>query len=740
MLFKRYILSFLILFISIFTFSQSKNIDSLLSLLEIQKKDTNRVNTLINAADHFKSADAPRSLLYADEALSISSALKFDRGIIKGLLRKAYALAAIGKFDESFSVLEKAKIVIDSKKHYYFNAEYYFRKALIEVSANKHHEAVLDFNEAENYYLKNNNYASAGECKITQARLNFKLFNYEEAINNCYKAIEYATKSGNKITTGSSYLTLGTVFEKQKNYGKALENYEKALEFYKQAKSNYNVSGAYLCIGNVYLYKKEYEEAKKYYQLSLDLKSGTGDKLMICSLSQNLGNVLFLLNDIEGAYSYYQKGYQIALDIENSYLISGSLNNIGTTEITLKKYDSAEVHLKKALLIAQKNEFKEWEADAFNNLSKLYFTTEKYKEAYLYKDSAVVLKDSIFNKEQIKQALDLEEKFQNNKKNAELKIQELNLTLKDKELERNKWQKIIIGGVLGLVLFFFLILFSRFRLIKKQKRIIAEQKLEVESQKDALQEKQQEILDSISYAKRLQQAILIPEETIKKRFSDCFVLYKPKDIVSGDFYWFAESNLNKIIAVADCTGHGVPGGFMSMMGYEMLQDVLLKENITTTSDALKALDIRMTESLNKSERTFRDGMDIALCAFSKHSQQLQYTGANRPLIHISNNQLKEYTPDKNTIGGDIDGYNKTYTKHLISYQPGDVFYIFTDGYADQFGGSSGKKFKYKQLKELLLQIHQEPLSVQKDKLNTAYQNWKGLLDQVDDVCIVGIKI
>ncbi len=249
-----------------------------------------------------------------------------------------------------------------------------------------------------------------------------------------------------------------------------------------------------------------------------------------------------------------------------------------------------------------------------------------------------------------------------------------------------------------------------------------------------------DITDSITYAQRIQGAILIPETELRKEFSDVFVLFKPKDIVSGDFYWFAESKYNKILAVADCTGHGVPGGFMSMLGFAMLQETLLQEDVKTTATAFAELDKKITDTLNRNDRTHRDGMDMVLCAFSKSESKLQFSCANRPLIRIRNKELKEFRADKYPIGGAIDDTAKQFHSMDVDIQKGDTFYLFTDGYADQFGGERQKKFMYKKFLETLLVISDESLYAQKKILDKTFDNWKGKLDQVDDVLVIGIRI
>jgi serine phosphatase RsbU (regulator of sigma subunit) len=293
---------------------------------------------------------------------------------------------------------------------------------------------------------------------------------------------------------------------------------------------------------------------------------------------------------------------------------------------------------------------------------------------------------------------------------------------------------------LGLTLIFGVVMFNRFRTTRRQKNLISKQQVETERQKRLIEAKNKEITDSINYAQRIQQAILPPETELKKAFTDIFVLFKPRDIVSGDFYWYEHSKTNRVIALADCTGHGVPGGFMSMLGYEMLQESVMLEEVTTTSEALRRLDRKVTTTLNKNDRSYRDGMDLALCAFSKNKMELQYSGANRPLIHISAGLSAIYKPDKHTIGGAIDDVTKEFTSHTISLAKGDMIYLFSDGYADQFGGPNGKKFMTRKFEQLLLSIAPLDCSQQKMKLETTFKEWKGTLEQVDDVCVVGIRI
>lgn len=255
-----------------------------------------------------------------------------------------------------------------------------------------------------------------------------------------------------------------------------------------------------------------------------------------------------------------------------------------------------------------------------------------------------------------------------------------------------------------------------------------------------IREKNKDITDSINYAKKIQQAILPEENKFLNYFEDSFILYKPKDIISGDFYWFTELNGYILFACADCTGHGVPGALMSMIGSNILTHIVSERNITSPADALMELDRRVRTSL-KQENEFdsKDGMDLAFCSVHKEKMILHYSGANRPLILIRNISIEEIVPDKFAIGGSFNS-NKKFTHHKLQLQKGDRIYTFTDGFADQFGGPKGKKMMKKNLLAILLQIHLKPMQEQKEILLERFTEWKGSLEQVDDVCIMGFGI
>ena len=270
-------------------------------------------------------------------------------------------------------------------------------------------------------------------------------------------------------------------------------------------------------------------------------------------------------------------------------------------------------------------------------------------------------------------------------------------------------------------------------------------------------EQKKDLEDSIRYAQRIQNAILPPEQLRQSILPNSFVLYKPKDIVSGDFYWIDEKDNKALFSVVDCTGHGVPGAFMSIVGYNGLNRAVGDHHKTAPGEILDDLNDSVTGSLRQQEdqNAVKDGMDLALCSLDLKSRVLQYAGANNPLYVVRScdqaplddkeicstndtHNLFEYKADKQPIGSYLD--HRKFTTHTIQLLEGDAVYIFSDGFADQFGGERGKKFKYKPFKQLLLTNQRKPLDIQRNILDEAIEIWRGDLEQIDDICIIGIKV
>lgn len=272
---------------------------------------------------------------------------------------------------------------------------------------------------------------------------------------------------------------------------------------------------------------------------------------------------------------------------------------------------------------------------------------------------------------------------------------------------------------------------------------VVRQKQEIEVKNKELEVLYKHVTDSIRYAKRIQESILPPESVIRKLLPESFVLFKPKDIVSGDFYWVSEKDDKVLFSAIDCTGHGVPGAFMSLVGYNLLKEIIDSMHELRPAKILDELSAGVRNTLHQFDKSSaKDGMDIALCMIDKKKMELQYAGAFNPLYLVRNNNMQEIKADKLLIGYSYseDHHEQTYTNHSIKLQKGDSIYITSDGYPDQFGGPRGRKFMVTNFRQLLMDIHQQPIDVQKNALDERFEQWKGAHDQVDDICVMGVKV
>jgi serine phosphatase RsbU (regulator of sigma subunit) len=288
------------------------------------------------------------------------------------------------------------------------------------------------------------------------------------------------------------------------------------------------------------------------------------------------------------------------------------------------------------------------------------------------------------------------------------------------------------------------VIYRGYRNKKKANNLLEYQFKQINEKNLIIEEKNKDITDSIQYAKRIQDAMLPNPKELNSFFKDSFVFYKPRDIVSGDFYWFAEIDNVAVLAVADCTGHGVPGAFMSIVGHDILNQLILEKNMRSPSEILTELDKKVCSALNKKEADteYQDGMDIALCVFNKNSNKMVYAGANRPAFVIPDGfgQMVEIPANKYSIGGTQESSSKIFKEYEYELNVHDKVYLFSDGYADQFGGDKYKKFKSANFRKMLLSIAKYPLNRQNEVINDTLDEWIGQMEQTDDVCVVGVMI
>jgi serine phosphatase RsbU (regulator of sigma subunit) len=303
-----------------------------------------------------------------------------------------------------------------------------------------------------------------------------------------------------------------------------------------------------------------------------------------------------------------------------------------------------------------------------------------------------------------------------------------------------KWFTISTHAGLVLIVFVIALVFES----DKTKALfkLKNQTMEATLQKEELQQKNKNITDSINYAKRIQYALLLPDEKVKQLLPESFILYRPKDIVSGDFYWIDFAVERTLIVAADCTGHGVPGALLSVVGHNMLNQLVNEYALTDPATILNQLNKGFIKLINQSksnEIAMRDGMEVGVCSLDSRKGVLFYSGANVPLWYMRGNELHEIKGDKQPIGATGEMINP-YHKHTIKTEPGDIFYLMSDGYGDQFGGDDGKKFKRQRIRNLIRSIYQFPMEKQKQLFEQTIEDWRGAYEQVDDIMVIAFKI
>jgi serine phosphatase RsbU (regulator of sigma subunit) len=582
-------------------------------------------------------------------------------------------------------------------------------------------------------------------------------YQYEKAVKFYEKSLEISKDLDEKEDEALMYDKIANIYIEQNDFGKAMESYEKSLEIDKELNREENVAATLNNMGSIYYDLGNYDNAKQYYEQSLDVTKRIGDQKQISIALNNIGNINYDWNKYRKAIDFYKQSIEIKQGIDYKRGIAASLHNIGNAYKGLKEYNQAIEFYKQSNELADEINYPEVMARNNRAFSEVYSLLNDYKKAYEYQKLFADLKHTIQDdKKQIFEGISKEKEedqkvliaalrrqiqkqkllaeYESIRRQKELEIKNLEL---ENEKEKTKRQRfIIMAGLAGLIILIaFIVLIYRQYIQKKKANI------ELVAKNRIISYQKQQITDSIKYASRIQKAVLPPEEYITTILPQHFVLNIPRDIVSGDYYWTTQRANESIIAVADCTGHGVPGAFMSMLGIAFLNEIVNKSASAKSHEILGQLRNNIMSSLHQTGREdeTKDGMDIALIIINLKSNMLQFSGAHNPLFLIRDKKLREVKADKMPIGISAR-YDKPFSNHKIQLQKDDMLYIFSDGYLDQFGGEQKKKFGYRRFRELLLEIHLKGLQEQKELLLKTFAGWKGKYDQIDDILVMGIRV
>jgi len=616
---------------------------------------------------------------------------------------------------------------------------------------------------ASSYNTKGSSFLMKGEPLKSTA--------YFDTCVNLYK------KVNDRAGVASTLNNLGIVYHNVGNLKDAVICYTEAIQFYDQDENLRNRARTLLNLGNVYAELNDYDAAMLRYGECKSLQLQLGDEKEIVITYLNSANVIMLKGELEAARIAYDSTVYLAkLQFDTTTLVQAYANIAGLDREN-KAYETSALHCEIALQLIHAVDNARTKSMAYTSAAETYWelkqvskslkygelafkyaeesndqvelreaseilytiyrTSGKYADAIRMNEIHLAASDSINSSSNRHELIRQEYKYAYEKQaiadslvSLKEKLQsESTIALRDAKIEDDaRFRKILYAGLAMLVLLGAFIL-NRLRVTRRQK-------VQIELQKDLVDEKNKEILDSISYAKRIQNAILPPAKAWKSNLSDSFVLYMPKDIVAGDFYWMEKIGDTTFYAAADCTGHGVPGAMVSVICNNGLNRSVREFGLTDPGEILNKTRELVIQEFEKSEEEVKDGMDIALCALSGNS--LKFAGANNPLWILRDSEFIETKGDKMPIGK--YAALKPFTTNRLELVKGDIIYTFSDGFIDQFGGEKGKKLKSKNFKQMLIESANQNMDEQKNALENGILDWMGSIEQVDDICIIGVRV
>jgi serine phosphatase RsbU (regulator of sigma subunit) len=573
---------------------------------------------------------------------------------------------------------------------------------------------------------------------------------------------------------------IGLIHYRLEEFDKARAYYEKALEQRIEMKDTGRIALLYNNIGILYYFENEPQKCLDFFKKALAIWESLGNKRETALVLSNVGELYYELQIYQSSMNYLEESRKLYKDLGDVHGELSVLTLLGQVYYEWGKPDKAIAFYKNAFSIAKELDAKTEMLDAAYNLSNVYQEQKKFKDANQFLNVYVELKDSVFNIEKSRSMQEVETKYETAKKEQEIVLLNKENELKEAALGQQKiinWA-LAIGAFLVLIVALLIVHENRIKKrnnqtltlknneILQQNEEISAQRDEIEAQRDTVNRQKEEIekihqhvSESIHYAERIQSSTLPSPQLLVDNFKEHFVLFMPRDVVSGDFYWWSQVENQLVIAAADSTGHGVPGAFMSMLGMSLLKEIIIKEYVTHPGVILRKMRKEIIHTLKQKGDIGeqKDGMDMALISYNVETKMLQYSGANNPLcivrkgplsidgeeLKVQNIENSDYTlyeikPDKMPIS--IHAKMDRFTTKEVQLQDGDLLYMFSDGYQDQFGGPRNKKFMYKPFKDLLIQLADNSLVDQKQMLQKTLKEWMYDKAQIDDILVMGIKV
>jgi len=734
-------------------FAQNKKLDSLKVELQKAKLDTTRLRIY-------------RSITFAGDE---KDKIKFWKLTI-GLLDKLIT--------ETKEVKEKKKYLIQKASVHELQISYYFFKtkfntkdtSIISDCIQKRLAIYQELKDTENivssFLIPSVYYEHQGYHK--------------EALNLIQLGMSLSKKMNYKKGIAKLLQRIGSMYRNQGETKQALENFQQAVSILSEIKDTNNLIDVLTSIGSIN------RSSIEYYNKALVLCKVIKDKDRIVRLNESIGYIYLEHKDYANSLLCFQNSLAMCEELKDKSGSSRILNEIGNIYLQEGEIVKALENNYRALKLAEEDKKENPTsddsnfADCFDGLARGYLKQKNNKKAKEFSDKAYEIKKKYQNLalvleaeylafevdsangnfkdavEHYKQSIVLRDKYKNQEvskaaikeklQNEYDKQKAIDKATSDKEIEKQKIVRNSFIGGFTLMLLLAGVSYRNFRRKKKDNIIIT-------NQKSLVEEKNREITDSISYALRIQTAILPPQKIVKQYLENSFILYKPKDIVAGDFYWMEtvqldnvpssqlanETNQLILFAACDCTGHGVPGAMVSVVCHNALNRAVREFGLTEPAKILDKTAEIVVENFSKSEEDIKDGMDISLCAYNTKTKELQWAGANNPLWLLQKGELIETKADKQPIG--MNENSKPFTNHTFNLNATDTIYLFTDGFADQFGGETGeKKLTKKRFKDLILSIQGKTMPEQGIALDKFITEYRKEVEQIDDILVMGVRV
>jgi tetratricopeptide (TPR) repeat protein len=685
-------LLYLFMLVTVICQAQQNIIDSLTLVLKKQKDDTIKVNILNDLSKQTVfQGNNEQSLKYSQAALELSEKLNYQKGIAK-----AYS----------------AKGLVNWNKGNYKEALNYFSQSLniSKKIGDRKGIAVAYNNTGLIYMLQGNN---------------------KEALDIFYKSLKIKEELNDKPGIGITYLNLGNICINQKEYPKALEYFSKSLAIHielgdkKYEATNLNNIGLINGILN------DYPKALRYYLKAIEIYKILDNKKGLAMCYSNIGKTYQELDQYKKAMENLLYSVELYQQMDDKQGLGITYTNIGNVYIKEQKYDDAYNYLNKSLQLSKNIGYKVGINDAYNSFVELYKQKKDFKKALEFQQLYVELKDSLLNEESNKQIAEMNTKYESEKKEKDIQLLTKDKKLQETEIAKQKLIKnLFIIGLLIAVCIAFIIL-NRFRVTRKQKIIIEHQN--------------EQIVESINYSKRIQNSLLPSLAHIKETLPSLFVLYEPKNIVSGDFYYFKQFENYSILACVDCTGHGVPGGFMSTLG-SLLLDKIVNNTTLKPSEILIQLNNEIIRILHQQAGgELQDGMDLSVCLIDKKNGIIEYSGARNGIIVVSNNEAKRYKANPLPVGGNYlkkgVPVERNFKTESVVLNNNDWVFMYTDGFIEQIGGTENQPMNYEQFEKHL--INTTSLNSDEEKtslLKSELAKWSSNNEQTDDVLVIGFSL